>query len=164
MGDVDDLRKEFQKLAANFAQVQSQNDALSKTVNDMRSQNNALSQTVDDMQQRERSLNDTITRLNDANKDLNASLADLSSKQAKPEASQQLTPAAIAEIVKQVMTASNNGGDGGDKPRAHSSRGPNVNLPRFDGSIYSCFERWQRELEMHFRYLEWQDNDPRRVL
>ncbi len=35
------------------------------------------------------------------------------------------------------------------------NKGPQVSLPRFDGSIYSSYEKWKRYLEVYFDYFGW---------
>jgi hypothetical protein len=47
--------------------------------------------------------------------------------------------------------------------RPFNKRGPQVTLPKFDGSVYSSFEKWRRQLEIHFAYLEWGTDDPQRA-
>ena len=48
-----------------------------------------------------------------------------------------------------------------DKP--YTKKGPQVTLPKFDGSVYSSFEKWRRQIEIHFDYLEWSKEDPQRT-
>ena len=50
-----------------------------------------------------------------------------------------------------------------DPPRPLTHRGPSVTLPRFDGSVYSSFEKWQRDLETYFEYFNWPQTDPQRT-
>jgi hypothetical protein len=47
--------------------------------------------------------------------------------------------------------------------RPYNKRGPQVTLPKFDGSVYSSFEKWRRQIEIHFAYLEWGTDDPQRA-
>jgi hypothetical protein len=82
MGDVDGLCKQFQLLLGQVGDMPRVNDNLNATVN----------------------------KLNTANHNLNQSLANLATQHEsvnKPDVTQQLTPAAIAEIVEQAMSASN---------------------------------------------------------
>ncbi len=53
-------------------------------------------------------------------------------------------------------------GDEGPAPRPTTHRGPNVTLPRFDGSAYSSFEKWRRDLEVYFDYFNWPTDDAQR--
>jgi hypothetical protein len=50
-----------------------------------------------------------------------------------------------------------------DQPRPSTHRGPSVTLPRFDGSVYSSFEKWQRDLETYFDYFHWPRDDAQRT-
>ena len=50
-----------------------------------------------------------------------------------------------------------------EQPRPSTHRGPSVTLPRFDGSVYSSFEKWQRDLEIYFDYFNWPREDAQRT-
>ena len=50
-----------------------------------------------------------------------------------------------------------------EQPRPSAHRGPSVTLPRFDGSVYSSFEKWQRDLEIYFDYFNWPRDDAQRT-
>jgi len=146
MSEIEDLKNLVQ------AQLDAQKDLLSR---------------LDTLEREKAAANVTITQLDTALKDTQAKLdetkgelklvQDATANVDTTQSSSDHKIDKLCQVVDQLLTTRS------EPPhRANTRRGPNVVLPRFDGSLYSSFERWQTELETFFNYLDWPESDPQR--
>jgi hypothetical protein len=99
--------------------------------------------------------------------DLDATVADLRDQvtEANQKVAALTAPAApnINKLCDKLTELTTSMQQRPDPPRPNTHRGPSVTLPRFDGSVYSSFEKWQRDLETYFDYFNWPTDDAQRT-
>ncbi len=137
MSDVEDLAAQIKDMTANFTALQTHLQTENKALSDrLVSESNALRQSIDRLQRERDQAADELNVTKQKCQDLEAKLNN--------------------------QSVTNNDSFRRDD-RGYTKRGPQVTLPTFDGSVYSSFEKWRRQLEIHFDYLEWQKEDPQRA-
>ncbi len=135
VSDLTDAMNSFKK----------QMDENKKSLQDVQDANRTLLQENDNYKARLADTNDELKRLQ-------ASFNDFP-KQSSPSGPSEVDK--LCGLIHDLTTK-----------QAHvqpKQRGPNINLPRFDGSLYSSFEKWKLELENCFNHFGWQVQDPQRA-
>ncbi len=99
--------------------------------------------------------------------DLNNTVADLRQQvtEAHKRVAEMSTSAApdVDKLCDKLSELATSMQQRSDQLRPSTHRGPSVTLPRFDGSVYSSFEKWQRDLETYFGYFHWPRDDAQRT-
>ncbi len=130
----------------DIADLQAANAALSKQLQDL----------VNQVQQ-QADLTDVVADLRRQVSDARKEIGDLSTT-GPPSADVDKLCAKLSELATSMTRP-----DQPPAPRPSTHRGPTVTLPRFDGSVYSSFEKWQRDLEVYFDYFNWPAEDVQRL-
>ncbi len=141
------------KLTDSVTSLQDQNktatDALDKSVKALQSQSSTFGDQYKDLHQSLSNADANISLLQ-------TELQEARDKLNKYESEEKTTDLhELCTLLKQLVTKPAPAGASSSKPR-----GPNLTLPRFDGSMYSSFEKWRMELETCFKYFEWTHTDP----
>ena len=160
-----DLTKQVSDLKTSIAQILTDNVKLTSAIDDLQAQNkkatDALNTSVQALQNQSTSFNDQYRALEqslrDADTNINNLKAELDVAQAKINQYEAEKPTQLDDLCKLLKDLVSKETPSAPTPKP---RGPNLTLPRFDGSLYNSFEKWRMELEQSFKYFDWKQNDP----